>query len=81
MVADVALQALVFQQPLAGWEKALFAIVQGSTYPHLRSSCAQALVAMDLPGYAIGGVSVGEGVGVGVCVDVGSTTTTVLGEE
>ena len=30
-------------------------------YPHLRSSCAQALVALDLPGYAIGGVSVGEG--------------------
>jgi queuine tRNA-ribosyltransferase len=44
-----------------GDEQALFAIVQGSTYPHLRSSCAQALVAMDLPGYAIGGVSVGEG--------------------
>jgi queuine tRNA-ribosyltransferase len=42
-------------------EQALFGIVQGSTYPHLRESCAQALVALDLPGYAIGGVSVGEG--------------------
>jgi queuine tRNA-ribosyltransferase len=42
-------------------EQALFAIVQGSTFRHLRSSCAEALVAMDLPGYAIGGVSVGEG--------------------
>jgi queuine tRNA-ribosyltransferase len=42
-------------------EQALFGIVQGSVYPHLRSSCAQALVALDLPGYAIGGVSVGEG--------------------
>ncbi len=42
-------------------EQALFGIVQGSVYPHLRESCAQALVALDLPGYAIGGVSVGEG--------------------
>ncbi|MGH0029120.1 MAG: tRNA guanosine(34) transglycosylase Tgt [Myxococcota bacterium] len=41
--------------------QALFGIVQGSTYLHLRESCAQALVALDLPGYAIGGVSVGEG--------------------
>ncbi len=42
-------------------EQALFGIVQGSVYRHLRESCAQALVALDLPGYAIGGVSVGEG--------------------
>jgi queuine tRNA-ribosyltransferase len=42
-------------------EQALFAIVQGSIYPRLRERCAQALVALDLPGYAIGGVSVGEG--------------------
>jgi queuine tRNA-ribosyltransferase len=42
-------------------DQALFAIVQGSTFSHLRQSCAQALTAMDLPGYAIGGVSVGEG--------------------
>jgi len=42
-------------------DQALFGIVQGGTYPHLRESCAQALVALDLPGYAVGGVSVGEG--------------------
>jgi queuine tRNA-ribosyltransferase len=42
-------------------DQALFGIVQGSVYEHLRRSCAQALVAMDLVGYAIGGVSVGEG--------------------
>ncbi len=42
-------------------EQALFGIVQGSTYEQLRSSCAASLVALDLPGYAIGGVSVGEG--------------------
>jgi len=42
-------------------EQALFGIVQGSVYPDLRRACAQALVALDLPGYAVGGVSVGEG--------------------
>jgi len=42
-------------------DQALFGIVQGSVYPRLRSSCAEAIAAYDLPGYAIGGVSVGEG--------------------
>jgi queuine tRNA-ribosyltransferase len=42
-------------------DQALFGIVQGSVYPDLRAACAQSLVALDLPGYAIGGVSVGEG--------------------
>ena len=42
-------------------DQALFGIVQGSVYEKLRRRCADALVAMDLPGYAIGGVSVGEG--------------------
>ena len=42
-------------------EQALFGIVQGGVYPELRAACAEALVALDLPGYAIGGVSVGEG--------------------
>jgi queuine tRNA-ribosyltransferase len=44
-----------------GSEQALFGIVQGSVYPELRCECARALVALGLPGYAIGGVSVGEG--------------------
>jgi len=38
----------------------LFGIVQGSVFPDLREKCARELVAMDFPGYAIGGVSVGE---------------------
>ena len=42
-------------------EQALFGIVQGGVHLELRRACAQALVALDLPGYAIGGVSVGEG--------------------
>src|SRR5205807_6800702 len=39
---------------------ALFAIVQGGTDFDLRQHCAEALVAMDFPGYALGGFSVGE---------------------
>jgi queuine tRNA-ribosyltransferase len=39
---------------------ALFGIVQGGMYEPLREASLDALVALDLPGYAIGGVSVGE---------------------
>ena len=41
-------------------QQALFGIVQGGIYAELRSQSARELVAFDLPGYAIGGVSVGE---------------------
>lgn len=41
-------------------DQALFAIVQGGTNLGLRASCAEALVALDFPGYALGGFSVGE---------------------
>jgi queuine tRNA-ribosyltransferase len=41
--------------------QALFGIVQGGVHLDLREECARAVVAMDLPGIAIGGVSVGEG--------------------
>ena len=37
-----------------------FAIVQGSTYEALRRQQARELIAMDFPGYAIGGLWVGE---------------------
>jgi queuine tRNA-ribosyltransferase len=46
---------------MAGPHQALFGIVQGGTYPDLRARSAQALTAMDFPGYAIGGLAVGEG--------------------
>ncbi len=46
---------------MAGVHQALFGIVQGSTYPDLRARSAEALTAMDFPGYAIGGLAVGEG--------------------
>jgi len=38
----------------------LFGIVQGGTYPDLRRSCADMLVELDFPGYAIGGLAIGE---------------------
>ena len=39
---------------------ALFGIVQGGMFENLRQESLDALVEMDLPGYAVGGVSVGE---------------------
>ncbi|MBS0013648.1 MAG: tRNA-guanine transglycosylase, partial [Desulfobacterales bacterium] len=38
----------------------LFGIVQGGMYPHLRRLSARALADLDFPGYALGGLSVGE---------------------
>jgi queuine tRNA-ribosyltransferase len=43
-----------------GLHCALFPIVQGSMFPDLRRACAEALLELDAPGYAIGGLSVGE---------------------
>jgi queuine tRNA-ribosyltransferase len=43
-----------------GNPNALFGIVQGGMFEHLREASAAALAEMDLPGYAVGGVSVGE---------------------
>ncbi|MCH9808842.1 MAG: tRNA guanosine(34) transglycosylase Tgt [Alphaproteobacteria bacterium] len=41
--------------------QALFAIVQGGIDERLRRESAEALVAMEFPGYAVGGLAVGEG--------------------
>ncbi|BDG60800.1 tRNA guanosine(34) transglycosylase Tgt [Caldinitratiruptor microaerophilus] len=41
-------------------EQALFGIVQGSVYPDLRIESARRTVELDFPGYAVGGLSVGE---------------------
>ncbi len=43
-----------------GQTQALFGIVQGGMYPDLRRESAERTVEIDLPGYAIGGLSVGE---------------------
>ena len=41
-------------------KQALFGIVQGGMYEDLREQSAKEITAIDLPGYAIGGLSVGE---------------------
>ena len=41
-------------------DQALFGIVQGGMYKDLRKISAQDLVSLDFPGYAVGGLSVGE---------------------
>jgi len=43
-----------------GQTQALFGIVQGGMFPDLRRESAQQTVEIDFPGYAIGGLSVGE---------------------
>jgi queuine tRNA-ribosyltransferase len=43
-----------------GINQALFGIVQGSVYDDLRQKCAEKLIKLNFPGYAIGGLAVGE---------------------
>lgn len=46
--------------PLYDYDQNIFAIAQGSTYPDLRRFCVERLVELEFPGYAIGGLAVGE---------------------
>jgi queuine tRNA-ribosyltransferase len=43
-----------------GWKQTLFGITQGSVHRELREQSAEFLSVLDLPGYAIGGLAVGE---------------------
>ena len=45
-----------------GYPQHLFGIVQGGVHHDLRSRCAAELIAMDFPGYSIGGCAVGESI-------------------
>lgn len=47
--------------PLRHEGQALFGIVQGGVYEHLRLRSAEALREIGFPGYAVGGLAVGEG--------------------
>lgn len=47
-------------EPLYGYNQTLFPIIQGSVYKDLRKESAETIVEADLPGNAIGGLSVGE---------------------
>jgi queuine tRNA-ribosyltransferase len=55
-----AAHASADNRAVGGWDQALFAIVQGATYRELREQSAATLAAMGFPGYAIGGLAVGE---------------------
>ncbi|MDH4037023.1 MAG: tRNA guanosine(34) transglycosylase Tgt [Candidatus Krumholzibacteria bacterium] len=43
-----------------GYEQVVFGIVQGAEYPDLRERSANEIAELDFPGYAVGGLSVGE---------------------
>jgi len=53
--------AKVCKKSHANDRQLLFGIVQGQTDNNLRQNCAEELIKMDFPGYALGGLSVGEG--------------------
>lgn len=63
MTADWAARCKARWLEVAAEKQALFGIVQGSTYEDLRGESAQRTVDIGFPGYAIGGVSVGESKG------------------
>jgi len=47
-------------EPLYGYRQFYFPIIQGCVYPELRRMAAEHAVALDMDGYAIGGLAVGE---------------------
>ena len=55
-----ASRSFAHQKRLASDSGMLFPITQGSMYAGLRRECARRLLELDAPGYAIGGLSVGE---------------------
>jgi len=59
--------------------QALFGIVQGSVYPDLRDESARALMEIGFPGYAVGGLAVGEGQA--AMFDMVEVTTAILPED
>jgi len=77
LTIDWARQAREYWQDnndVHGHQQALFAIVQGSVYNDLREKSVLALIDLDFPGYAIGGLAVGEPAGkrntiTGFCTD------------
>lgn len=60
MWAKICKEHLTSIEPGPTENQLLFPIVQGGEFEDLREDCAKALVDLDMPGYAIGGVSVGE---------------------
>jgi queuine tRNA-ribosyltransferase len=58
--AEIAYRHYLGRRQTIETRHALFPIVQGSTFPGLRRTCAERLLELDADGYAIGGLSVGE---------------------
>lgn len=64
--SDLALTTDWLRQAKKWWDKlarpgaAIFGIVQGGLYKDLREKAAKDAIALDFPGYAVGGLSVGE---------------------
>ena len=58
--AERCKQRALETDPMYGHQQHLFAIVQGGVSPEIRRISARCLVDLDFPGYAIGGLSVGE---------------------
>jgi len=63
----------------SGYERVLFGIIQGSVYKDLRERSARGLMELDFPGYAVGGLSVGEPKG--EMLEVLEHTTSILPED
>jgi len=64
VVNSIARTKRWLERCIMAWQnpaQALFGIVQGGTYHDLRRQAAHDITSFDLPGFAIGGVSVGEG--------------------
>lgn len=58
--AQRCFEAWKTSEPLYGGNQALFGIVQGGVHEDLRRQSCEQLMAIEFPGYAIGGLSVGE---------------------
>ncbi len=58
--AQIARELYEKHEFIYGHKQFLFGIVQGSTYEDIRTHSATELVKMDFPGYAVGGLAVGE---------------------
>ena len=58
--ARIARDLYAQKKTLHGYSQALFGIVQGGTFKDLREISARGLIELDFPGYAIGGLAVGE---------------------
>lgn len=57
---EMAVEWLDKNPPLHGYNQALFGIAQGGMHLELRHQAIEHLAGLDLPGYALGGLSVGE---------------------